>query len=232
MRRILGKDESGPQVKVCGLTVPAEAAACARLGADAIGLVFFPPSPRNVSLEQASAVSAALPADVARVGVFVDPDWDFLMEAIREGGLTGVQLHGAEPPDIVARLVSKGTVKVYKALFASKLPGMDQAPSYNPAAFLVECGQGVLPGGNAKTWDWGAAEPFARQYPTILAGGLSPDNAAEAIAAALPAAVDASSGLEAAPGRKDLAKVARFIEAVRHTSGLYAAVGRVINPVF
>lgn len=222
----------GPQVKICGLTDPGQAAACARLGAHAIGLVFYPRSPRHLSLEQATAICAALPPRVCKVGVFVDPAWDTLTRTIEHCGLTAVQLHGSEKPAMVEKLLHQKQVAVFKALFVSKQPGLNQAAIYRPTAFLVECGQGVLPGGNAKTWDWAGAAVFAGRHSTILAGGLDPYNVDAAIAACLPAAVDASSGLEAAPGRKDLSKVDRFIQNVRQTNARYAAAGRVLAPVF
>lgn len=221
-----------PQIKVCGLTVPEEAAACATLGADAIGLVFYPPSPRYLELPQATTVAAALPAQVCTVGVFVDPSWGFLNEAIAACRLGAVQLHGRESGDFIDRLCRTFPVKVIKGLFATKAPRLEDADTYPASAFLVECGRGAQPGGNAQAWDWGAAADFARRYPTILAGGLTPDNVADAIAAARPAAVDASSGLEAAPGRKDLRKVERFIAAVRSTAALYEHTPAAVRPVF
>jgi phosphoribosylanthranilate isomerase len=221
-----------PQIKVCGLTVPEEAAACAAMGADAIGLVFYPPSPRHLELERAAAVASALPSHVSTVGVFVDPTWELLSEAIAACRLSAVQLHGSESQAFIDRVHQELDIKIIKGLFAAKAPRLTDAGQYSVSAFLVECGRGALPGGNALTWDWGAAADFARKHPTILAGGLMPDNVAEAIAAALPAAVDASSGLEAAPGRKDLRKVERFIAAIHRTDALYAHKRIGLRPVF
>ncbi|MBI5895655.1 MAG: phosphoribosylanthranilate isomerase [Desulfobacterales bacterium] len=201
-----------PQIKVCGLTVPDEAAACAALGADAIGLVFFPPSPRHVTLDQAARITAALPARVRAAGVFVDAEREFLAEAIAGCGLHVVQLHGRETAELAAWLRERFQVTVVKALFVTKVP--------------------PLPGGNAIAWDWGAAADFARRHPTILAGGLDADNVGRAIAAALPEAVDASSGLEAAPGRKDLKKVERFVAAVRGTAKLYRERPKPLTAIF
>jgi phosphoribosylanthranilate isomerase len=221
-----------PQIKVCGLTVPDEAAGCAALGADAIGLVFFPPSPRHLTLDQAAHIAAALPARVRRAGVFVDPGRELLAETIAGCGLQVVQLHGRETPDLAVWLREHFQVKVIKGLYVTKAPLLTAADDYDVAAYLVECGKGPLPGGNALTWDWGAAADFARRHPTVLAGGLDADNVGRAIAAALPAAVDASSGLEAAPGRKDLKKVERFIAAVRRTADLYRERPRPLQPIF
>ncbi len=221
-----------PQIKICGLTVAGEAAACAALGADAIGLVFHPASPRNVTLDQAAAITSALPGQTGTVGVFVDPDWELLQAAVRQCGLSGVQLHGTESQIQIDRLRAHFDGSIVKALFATREPFFSAAASYSVTAFLVECGRGVLPGGNALTWEWGDAAQVVQSHPTVLAGGLAADNVAQAIAACLPDAVDASSGLEAAPGRKDLHKVERFIAAVRQTAGHYAAAGRRPRPVF
>jgi phosphoribosylanthranilate isomerase len=214
-----------PQIKICGLTDPEQAAACARMGADAIGLVFHPPSPRNLSMDRAARITAALPAHVTAVGVFVDPPLELLLETITRCRLGAVQLHGAEPRALVDTLVQTHAVQVIKVLFAAKAPRMEDARHYRGASYLVECGRGAQPGGNALTWEWGAAAGFAAHHPTILAGGLNPDNVGSAITAALPDAVDVSSGLEAAPGRKDLDKAARFIAAVHQTANLYHGQG-------
>lgn len=222
----------GPRIKICGLTDPAQAAACAAAGADAIGLIFHPPSPRYVTLDQAAAIADALPPTVPAVGVFVNVGWEQLAATVRYCRLGAVQLHGNEPQSLVERLQDSFDVVVIKALFAAKKPRLTDADRYRASAYLVECGRGVQPGGNALTWEWGAAADLARRHPTVLAGGLDADNVARAVADALPDAVDVSSGVEAAPGRKDPAKVARFIAAVRQTGPLYAQGRRVVREVW
>lgn len=221
-----------PGIKICGLTVPAEAAACAEAGTAAIGVVFYPPSPRCVTLDQARAVSDALPARVPAIGVFVDPDREAVLTAIARGRLGGVQLHGRETPELIAWLRARYDGPIVKALYLTQSPGLAQAETYSATAYLIECGPGALPGGNALSWDWGAARPFAATHPTVLAGGLSPHNVAEAIGACLPDAVDASSGLESAPGRKDIDKVREFIAQVRATAPLYQAAVKTPQPIF
>jgi phosphoribosylanthranilate isomerase len=221
-----------PQAKICGLTVPQEAAACAALGATVIGLVFYPPSPRHVELEQGRQIQAALPGHVQAVGVFVNPAWDFICQAIQTCRLGGVQLHGNEAPELVARLRSTFDLTVIKVLFAAKEPRMKDAGRYEPDAFLVEAGKGVLPGGNAETWDWVGAKSLVDIHPTILAGGLSPENLEEAVMACLPDAVDVSSGVESTPGRKDLAKVQRFIEALGRSVAAYRSAAKTPRPIF
>jgi phosphoribosylanthranilate isomerase len=201
------------QVKICGLTRVDEAVACARAGARAVGCVFYARSPRCVSAATAREIRRALPPEVACVGVFVDEPFETIMATAAHTGFAAVQLHGSEPPGLVERLRREGLF-VVKALFADRKPAFEDAPRYPASAFLVECGRGALPGGNAQDWDWGRAGPCAERHPLILAGGLTPENAGQAVRAALPDAVDVSSGVEAGPGRKDIRKVEQFIAAV------------------
>ena len=130
---------------------------------------------------------------------------------------TARAIRRALPPEVVQRLRREGLF-VIKALFADRAPGMETASQYSASAYLVECGRGALPGGNAQEWDWSRAGPFAERHPLILAGGLTPENAAQAVRAALPDAVDVSSGVEAGPGRKNIRNVEQFIAAVATAS--------------
>lgn len=217
---------SRAQIKICGLTRVEEAVACAELGAEAIGCVFYPFSPRHVSEEQARAICQSLPAHVWTVGVFVDEVFSAVMEKVERGGLRAVQLHGREPASLAARLLREG-IPVLKALFVNRAPDLATADSYPASAYLVEAAGGQLPGGNALVWDWAAAKDFANEFPTILAGGLAPENVGAAIEQACPDAVDISSGVEAEPGRKDLDKVKRFVEAVSQS-----ACDRTLRTIF
>jgi phosphoribosylanthranilate isomerase len=219
-------------VKICGLTVPEEARGCAELGADAIGLVFYPPSPRYLTISQAAAVTRVLPPHVSVVGVFVDPTMEMLADAIEACGLCAVQLHGNEPPELPLRITDAFQIPVIKVLFASREPGLACADHYKAAAFLVECGKGRHPGGNAEIWDWASARDFVHAHATVLAGGLDPHNVIEAIGACLPDAIDISSGLESSPGRKDLDKVERLLAHVRKSAALYASAGKMPRIVF
>jgi phosphoribosylanthranilate isomerase len=205
------------QVKVCGLTRVDEAVACGEAGARAVGCVFYAKSPRCVAAATARAIRRALPPEVACVGVFVDEPFEGILEMAARTGFTAVQLHGSESPEVIQLLRREGLF-VVKALFADRAPGIEAGPQYSASAFLVECGRGALPGGNAQEWDWSKAGPFAERHPLILAGGLTPENAAQAVRAALPDAVDVSSGVEAVPGRKDIRKVEQFIAAVATAS--------------
>jgi len=202
-----------PQVKICGLTSPEAALACAKLGVDAIGCVFFPKSPRHLSERRAREICAVLPPEVKKVGVFVNETYLHIMQKVDRCGLTAVQLHGRETPELVHEIL-KENIPVIKALFAVGAPTLSDAQKYRASAFLAECGSGILPGGNAAAWDWKQARKISQTYPVILAGGLTPDNVSQAIAACRPAAVDVSSGVEKTPGIKDLAKVKAFLESV------------------
>ncbi len=154
-----------------------------------------------------------LPPEIACVGVFVDESFKNIMRIVDRTGFAAVQLHGNETPDFAAQL-NRERIFVIKALFFSRAPGIAEAPRFPASAFLVECGKGPLPGGNARTWNWGEAAPIGERHPLILAGGLTPENAAQAVRAASPDAIDVSSGVETGPGRKDLRKVEQLIAAV------------------
>jgi len=202
-----------PQVKICGLTRPDQAAACVDAGAAAIGLVFYDKSPRNVSIDTARAITRVLPQAVARVGVFVDEPYDVIMQRVATCHLTCVQLHGRETPELVMQLKSAGLV-VIKSLFFDRSPLLTAADQFFADAYLAECGTGTLPGGNAKVWNYAEAGDLGLSSPLILAGGLSPDNVADAIQSACPDGVDVSSGVELRPGIKDPALVTQFMRTV------------------
>lgn len=205
-----------PWVKICGLTDPDTAAACAAAGADAIGLVFFDKSPRYVTTDQAAAISRCLPGPTIPIGVFVDQSFDAIMDTVRHCRLKGVQLHGEESVDLVKQLAAEQLV-VIKALFAGKSPGLDRYQSYRHSSFLlVEYGKGRLPGGNAEAWDYRLCRTLSMKTDLILAGGLDPDNVYEAVQSIGPAGVDVSSGVELSPGIKDIKKVARFINNLKN----------------
>lgn len=202
-----------PQVKICGLTRVDQALACVDAGAAAIGFVFFTKSPRNVSTKKARTIAEELPRGIARVGVFVDESYDFIMQRVTACGLTCVQLHGMETPALTLQLKSEG-IRVIKSLFVDHRPTLQEASRFIADAFLAECGTGPLPGGNAKAWNYADARNLRQSHPLILAGGLSLDTVSHAIQSACPDAVDVSSGVEACPGIKDIGLVKQFIQAV------------------
>ena len=203
-------------LKICGLTDPADARLCAEAGAAALGAVFFPPSPRNVTPERAAEVFADIPPDVARVGVFVDATAADILRAARIAGLGVAQLHGAEPPALAAELLAAG-LRVLKVLRGGDLAA-EAARFPDGTRFLVECSRGALPGGNGAAWDWRAARVLS-PLPFALAGGLSPDNLPAAAAASGAVFFDLSSAVESAPGRKGRDKVLAAVAAARTNGG-------------
>ena len=208
-----GSGPRHPQIKICGLTQPQDAASCAAEGADAIGYIFYPPSPRSITAERAASISRVLPEAVCPVGVFVDEAYDTVMHTAQTAGLRAVQLHGRESPTLVDRLRANG-LTVIKTLFYNGTPDFKAIDRYAADAYLVECVGGPLPGGNALAWNWSETRRLSRATPVILAGGLTPDNVAAAIQDARPDAVDVSSGVERRPGAKELTKVRALCRAV------------------
>jgi phosphoribosylanthranilate isomerase len=202
------------QVKICGITSPGDALLAADAGADAVGLVFWPGSPRRVDAAAARAIGAALPPFVLRVGVFVDAPRAELARAADEAGLDVLQLHGAETPADCAALPRR----CLKALRVG--PGFrpQQAEAFGGAAsgILLDTQAHEAPGGTGRRFDWQVAREVRARVPfLVLAGGLTPDNVGDAVRAVLPDAVDVSSGVESAPGRKDPDRVRAFVAAVR-----------------
>jgi len=202
-----------PQVKICGLTRPHDVEACLMAGVDAVGCVFYPASRRHVTTAQARAVAEALRGAIRLVGVFVDAGEEEILRTAAAVNLDMVQCHGRETPLLVEHLQRAG-LPVIKALFSGGWPDPTQAHRYRPAAYLVECAGGPLPGGNAKVWDWSRADA-APCRPLMLAGGLAPGNIARAVAVARPEAVDVSSGVESAPGIKDPRRIHALVAALR-----------------
>jgi len=203
------------QIKICGLTNVAQAYAVAEAGADAIGLVFFPLSPRNVTLDQAKEIRDALPAHVTPVGVFVDMPLEEMIITARHVGLNVLQLHGNETGFTIQVLKSAG-FRVIKSLRSSGRQLLLDAMEFELAdSLLTEASQGILPGGNGEPWNWSEARKLADIRPYILAGGLNASNIVDALEQSGASAVDLSSAAESSPGQKDLEKVKAIIAAVR-----------------
>ena len=220
-----------PQVKICGLTDVHQALGCVELGANAIGCVFYPKSPRYVSEQRARDICEALPAAVKSVGVFFNETFSTIMRKVERCRLTALQLHGQEPPELV-RALEQEHLLVIKALFVKQKPLITDANKFKADAFLVEYAQAALPGGNALAWEWEQARAIGQKHPLILAGGLAPENVFEAVRSCLPGAVDVSSGVESAPGVKDLKKVDAFIGAVSRCNQLYPGGGEKLRKIF
>lgn len=197
------------RVKICGITTPEDALLAARCGADAIGLVFYPPSPRNVSLEQAREILAAVPAFVTTVGLFVDADSDYVQQLLQQLKLDLLQFHGDETPEYCSQF-SRPYIKALRMK-----PGLNisqLANSYSDAqGILLDAWVPGIPGGTGQSFDWQQIPELNR--PLILAGGLSVTNVADAINMVKPWAVDVSGGVEQAKGKKSPTKVQKFMQA-------------------
>ena len=200
------------KVKICGITSVADGLAAAGAGADMIGLMFYEKSPRHISLAQAAEIARALPPFVLKVGVFVNPDEALVTRAIAECGLNLLQFHGDETSDFCTQF---GVMSV-KALRVRDAASISALENFQTDAFLLDAHSKAGLGGTGEKFNWDlavAAQKFGK--PIFLAGGLTPENVADAVKQVRPFAVDVSSGVESAPGKKDAAKVRAFIEAVR-----------------
>lgn len=197
------------RVKVCGLTRERDAELVSACGAAAIGLVFWPRSPRAVTIEQARRIVAVLPPLVQAVGVFVDATPDTVSAIADDIGLDLLQLHGDEAVDAWVTT----TRPIMKALTLATYP--HSAWVGRARSVLLDAHDPVRRGGTGEAIDWAAARRCVGDRPFVLAGGLTAQNVARAIDAARPHAVDVSSGVEAAPGLKDAARVRAFFDAVR-----------------
>ncbi|MDW3205647.1 MAG: phosphoribosylanthranilate isomerase [Alphaproteobacteria bacterium] len=206
--------------KICGITDPQAMEAAVRYGAALIGLVFFPPSPRAVSVDEAAMLASRVPGRVARVGLFVDPDDELIDQVLARVPLDAIQLHGDEPVDRCAGLKARTGREVHKAIKVRDAEDLVAADRYAKVCdrLLFDAkppADATRPGGNAETFDWTVLEGRSWPVPWLLAGGLTPDNVKSAIRMTGCPGVDASSGLESAPGKKDPAKIAAFLNAVR-----------------
>lgn len=200
------------KVKICGLTNVADGLAAAEAGADALGFVFCERSPRCVALETAAGIVRQLPPFIVKVGVFVNAPEEKVFRAIAECGLNLLQFHGEESPEYCLQF-GLMSMKAFRIRDADSLRAL---PNYPTDAWLLDAYSAAKPGGTGEKFDWDLAiEAQKLGRPIFLAGGLTPENVAEAARRVRPYAVDVSTGVEAAPGKKDHAKVRAFIEAVR-----------------
>ncbi|MEY2520418.1 MAG: phosphoribosylanthranilate isomerase [Verrucomicrobiota bacterium] len=205
-----------PRVKICGITNPPDAAAAIELGADALGFNFYAGSRRCISVAAGEWI-ADLPPEIVKIAVIADADWDEAVALAALPGISGLQLHGRETPEFCQRLAERG-IQFIKALPVTTAELLRAEPSYSTKTFLLDsAGQGKF-GGSGRTFPWEIAGEFIAATPdlrVILAGGLTPDNVAAAVAAARPFGVDVTSGIESSPGRKDHGLVRAFIAAAR-----------------
>jgi phosphoribosylanthranilate isomerase len=211
------------RIKICGITSVDDALAAARAGADAIGLNFYPRSPRHVSLDTARQIVAALPEKMVAVGLFVNAPsadvcrlWDDLQ-------LDLIQLHGDEPPEYLRQLGDRPLMRAFRVGPGGLQPMLEylcrcRELAATPRLTLLDSSTGGKFGGTGETGDWSAAARYAAEVglpPLVLAGGLTPSNVATAIRTVRPAAVDVATGVESSPGRKDSAAVEAFVRAAR-----------------
>jgi phosphoribosylanthranilate isomerase len=203
------------RVKICGIMDPDDARDAVLLGADAIGLNFYEKSPRCIDATRAARIIEAIPAFVSVVGVFVNrPDPHALEDFALSVGLHAVQLHGNESPDYCSVIHRVKVIKSFRVDASFKVESMR---SYGNGAFLLDSGTPQQFGGTGQVFDWNQAYGANAFGSIVIAGGLNADNVPTVVEKLHPFAVDVSSGVESAPGKKDYDKMRRFIEAVRKT---------------
>ena len=206
-----------PEIKICGLSTPEAVDAAIAARATHIGLVHFPPSPRHVTLEQAMRLRVRVPREVKVVLLLDNEQPQPTLQAIEAVNPDVVQFHGSETPEWLAVLKQAGAKELWKAIGVKNAEGLEKAKRYKGAAdkLLYDAPAQSAPGGQGLAVDWSLFGGFRHELPWGLAGGLNPDNVAEAIRQTGAPLVDASTGLESAPGVKDLNRIAAFCQAAR-----------------
>ncbi len=210
---------SRTRIKVCGITSAEDANNAIEAGVDALGFIFVESSPRYISPEKAKEIIAQLPPFIHYVGVFVDNDPIEVEEIIDYCGLSFVQLHGKEDAEYCQKLAHAATpCKIIKAFrVGSKSLAADFKPYEDVVkGFLLDTYVDGQEGGTGKAFDWSIVESLNLQLPVVLAGGLTPENAAEAVNAVRPFAIDVNSGVESEPGKKDIGLLRTLIQRVTH----------------
>jgi phosphoribosylanthranilate isomerase len=197
-------------VKICGITRAQDAELASRLGAAAVGFIFWPDSPRSIASEVASRIVEVVPPHVMKVGVFVDEDLDVVRHVMDVVGLDVAQLHGHETPEYCRRLGRK----VFKAIGMKDNETVDVSQFDSDVVMLVDAHDSERYGGTGRPVNWAAAREIAVTRPTILAGGLNPANVKLALESVRPYGVDVSSGVESEPGVKDPVRLKSFFEAL------------------
>lgn len=208
-----------PAIKICGIITPTALDAAIKGRADHVGLNFYPPSPRYLGPVEAAALGTRAAGRIGAVGLFVDADDALMGDTVVPAGLTAIQLHGSESPERVAQVRARFGLPVWKVISVTRAEDVARANAYAGAADLIlfdaKTPAGTLPGGMGLSFDWSLVADWKGPLAWGLAGGLTPNNVAEAIRLTAPALVDTSSGVESAPGVKDDALIAAFCSAVR-----------------
>jgi phosphoribosylanthranilate isomerase len=206
-----------PEIKICGLSTPEMVDAAVAARATHIGLVHYPPSPRHVTLDQAAALRRRVPQGIKVVLLLVNEQPQPTADAVQAVRPDVVQFHGSETPEWLALLRQHTPLELWKAIGVRETANLERAQRYKDAAhrILYDAPAQKLPGGTGLSFDWSLLTSFRHTVPWGLAGGLTPETVADAIRATGAELVDASSGLESAPGVKDAARIAAFCEAAR-----------------
>lgn len=209
------------RVKICGLTRPEDVDASAKAGADYVGFCLYPPSPRYVTVESVRDLANRVPQGITRVALAVDPD-DALIASLAESGVDMIQLHGSETPERARAIRDGAGLPVMKVIGVRTAADLAATERYVGAVdqLMVDAKppkDARLPGGNGITFDWSLLDGHEFQLPWMLAGGLTPDNVAEAIRRTGAAQIDVASGVESAPGTKDARLIADFVANARST---------------
>jgi phosphoribosylanthranilate isomerase len=211
------------RVKICGITRVDQAGAIAALGADALGFICVPESPRYIAPEQISNIVVTLPkmarsgGILAKIGVFADASLAQIIQTVKQGALNGVQLHGQEPPEFCRTLrLALPEVELIKAFRIQTAQTLTLTDRYTETVdtFLLDAFNPHALGGTGENWDWSLVKDFAPQRPWFLAGGLNAGNAIAAFTQVNPSGIDLSSGVEISPGQKDLALVKQLFDAL------------------
>jgi len=210
---LTGKETDRVRIKVCGITREEDALLAARLGADAVGFVFYDKSPRFIPPMKAAAIIRALPPFVSAVGLFVNPGQDMIDDALKHCPLDVLQLHGDETPEFCEAQIRR----VIKAVPVHNKADLNMAHAYDCSVLLDAKAPAGVYGGTGETFDWALLDGFGHEYPLILAGGLDIDNVRQALSVRQWDALDVSSGVESMPGVKDAEKLRRFMAVVRQS---------------
>lgn len=205
------------RIKMCGLTRTVDVCSACEAGADAIGLVFYPPSPRHLSLAQAAALSREVAVGIAKTTLFVNADAGFVREAISEVKPDVLQFHGEETASFCEQF-GKPYLKAQRVQHSDQI--IQAAADYPTAALLLDSFKAGTPGGTGTSFNWQLI-PEAIRHRIFLAGGLNPGNVGSAIAQIRPYGVDVSGGIESVPGLKDRQKIFAFVEQVREADRLH-----------
>lgn len=213
------------RVKICGITQPAQGRAIVALGASALGFICAPESPRYVTPEQIWAIVTELPLIpdsnqplCSRIGVFVNSNLDVIEQTVKTGQLTGIQLHGSESPEFCQQVRDRCPgIEIIKALRIQSASALQQAILYQEwvDTLLLDAYHPTLAGGTGQTLDWASLKQFRPSCSWLLAGGLTPDNVLLALQQVHPDGIDLSSGVERAPGDKNLEEVGRLFDTLR-----------------